>query len=148
MTPPFQRTVCGCKADRENCHQQPGYLVPGDLERIAAYLGNEPKDVHELFWASPGAVVARDGQLYRIGTITPRREEVNGKARCVFLNDDGQCVVHPVAPFGCAYFDVHLPLEEGQARSMWGLRTIIEDGAYTALRNLLTAATSWNPKPY
>jgi Fe-S-cluster containining protein len=126
------------------CKQQPGYLVPGDFERIAAHL-HEPQGLAvRHFWASPGAVVQDvTGARFSIGTITPRLE--NG--RCVFLDADDRCRVHPVAPFGCAYFGHEAP-SIAMPRSVWGLRRVIESRAYAKLRELLPTATAWKPWRY
>jgi Fe-S-cluster containining protein len=140
---PFTRTVCGCAECQQCCRDQPGPLAPGDFERIAGYLGETPIEAQAHFWASPGAVLGtRSGQMLRVGTITPRR--VNG--RCTFLSDAGACTIHPVAPFGCAYFDPHQPVEEGQRRSVWLHLAIHRLPAYARLRARLMTATSWRPK--
>ena len=128
----FDRTVCGCDDCRRLCYTCPGYLIPGDVARIAAHLG-EPIIPTEYFRASPGALLARqtpDGvELFRVPTIVPAT--VN--ARCVFLQPDGLCAIHPVAPYGCAYTDWHMPKAEGNRRSLTGLRAIVADREYQQL---------------
>src|SRR5258708_4879591 len=103
--PPFERTVCACRECVQCCKDQPGPLMPGDFERIAEFLGETPEQAQSHFWASPGAMakVKETGEIIKIGTITPKRE----KGRCVFLDENDRCKIHPVAPFGCAYFDTH-----------------------------------------
>jgi Fe-S-cluster containining protein len=98
------------------------------------------------FWASPGATVmdSQTGRVFQIGTITPRLHE----GRCVFLDDRDRCTVHPVAPFGCAYFDAHQTENEGQRRSGWALRLILDTPAYAEQRMALPSALSWNPRTY
>lgn len=137
----FERTTCGCAECIEPCRRQPGPLAPGDLERIAAFLGRTLRDIAGSFWASPGAIVrdARTQAVRTIGTITPRRRA----GRCVFLSSDNRCRIHPVAPFGCAYFDMHQSPEEGQRRSFWLHRTIEADADYQSRRRTLAEATSW-----
>ena len=71
---------------------------------------------------------------------------VNG--RCVFLGDDDRCRIHPVAPFGCAYHDLHMPRREGEERSRWGLMAVRDSEAYRLLRSKLPMATSWKPRTY
>ena len=134
--PPFHRTVCACALDRANC-QSPGYLVPGDLERIAENLGASVPDILYLFRPGEGAVVAdsRSGVMYRIPTIVPRTTDRG----CIFLDPAGRCVIHHVAPFGCAYFDIHMPMAEADQRSAWGLGLVQRSVDYRdhldALRN-------------
>lgn len=132
--PPFERTVCGCADDVANCRRQPGPIGPGDLERIAAHLSEPVTSVLRWFKASPGAVVLdrRTGSMVRVGSITPRQ---NSDGSCIFLKND-RCQIHPVAPFGCAYFDVHMDAEEGNRRAMWLVQRHATP-AFQALRALV-----------
>jgi Fe-S-cluster containining protein len=135
------RTICACAQCVACCTVQPGSCNPGDVERIADYLG-EPVETAKLhFWASPGAVLmdSRSGRLLRVGTITPRLEG----GRCVFLDDTDRCRVHAVAPAGCALFDVHMSRATSDP-IMWAhLRAIMGAPEYAALRATLEPATSW-----
>jgi len=83
LTPPFDRTVCDCAADRVNCRTQPGYLLPRDLTRIAAFLNLSLEELGRRYLcASLGAVVGdTQGFLFRIPTITPR-VETNRASSC------------------------------------------------------------------
>jgi Fe-S-cluster containining protein len=85
----------------------------------------------ETMVASPGALVGDSvtGKTFRIPTITPRK--VGGA--CVFLVDD-RCSIHAVAPFGCAYFDMHMDEEVYAPRSRWYLVKIMASPAYHAER--------------
>lgn len=141
--PPFQRTTCACADCVQCCKDQPGCLIPGDLEKIAEHLGKTPEDAKAYFWASPGAVVMDvvRGEIFRVGAITPRRE--NG--RCVFLDNNDYCKIHAVAPAGCAFFDTHMPVMEGQTRAHWMIREQL-DPEYQALRDTLPPATSYQPR--
>ena len=148
MTVPFSRTVCACATCQSCCKSQPGHVLPGEVERIAEYLGKPLPEVLSLFWASPGALVmdTSTGRQFRIGTITPRFDR--RAKRCVFLGADDRCTVHEVAPFGCAYFDTHMSAAEGQRRSAWGLRLLHDDPTYIAQRKSLPFADSYKPKGY
>src|SRR5262249_13123421 len=73
--------------------------------------------------ASPGAVVLRRGQPVRIRTLVPARRP---DGACTFLTDAGQCAIHAVAPFGCAFFDAHLAGARGDRRSQRGLQAVVE----------------------
>lgn len=145
----FKRTTCGCSLDVENCRRQPGVLAPGDAEAITAYLLAEGRgaEVDTAFVASPGAIVAntRTGERFQIPTITPARSRVGGP--CRFLSSEGSCTIHPVAPFGCAYFDAHMTKAEGQRRSVWMHREIVASPSYHALRaNLPEVERDGSPK--
>jgi Fe-S-cluster containining protein len=144
--PPFDRTTCACKTCVQCCKDQPGPLMPGDFERIATFLQETPEQAREHFWASPGALVRNmvTGVMYRIGSITPRRV----KGRCVFLDEQDRCRIHPVAPYGCAYFDTHMDMTEGYRRGTWLWELVKISDAYTALRSLLPFATSYKPRSY
>jgi hypothetical protein len=97
------RTVCACKECKRNCQFMPGFLIPADLERLAPNM-----NWVDLFdWAernllaSPGALVMKDGELFRIPTLVPA---VKADGSCIHLTN-GQCGIHENAPFGCAFFD-------------------------------------------
>lgn len=138
--PPFPRTECACAECVRCCTVQPAHLIQGDIFRITDALVSQGRvtDVTgtlSFLRASRGAVVADSatGRRYRIGTITPRMEG----GRCVFLTPDDRCSIHSVAPFGCAYFDLHMSTTEGDARSLWGLQQISRTQAYAEMRQFL-----------
>lgn len=98
----FPRTSCDCEPCKKNCHFMPGFLIPSDLDRMI------PKHVDPLKWseynllASPGALVSKDGLLFRIPTLVP---SVREDGACIHLAPDGLCMIHDIAPFGCSFFD-------------------------------------------
>lgn len=142
----FDRTTCACSECVGCCKRQPGPLVPGDLERIAAFRGESVEEAKKNFWASPGALVKDGaGRTSRIGTITPKWDR--RKKRCVFLDDNDRCQIHSVAPFGCAYFDTHQTPAEAHDRSIWTARQQM-DPEYQQLRNTLDHATHHKPLAY
>jgi len=136
--PPFDRTVCVC-ARCVACCTHPGPLIPDDLDRIARFRHQTIDDVLEDLEPGRGALVVdrRSGRIGRIPTLIPRTRH----GRCVFLEDYARCAIHPVAPFGCAYFDVHLDEAEGQRRSLWGHRLML-DPAFQALIDQLQTRTA------
>lgn len=129
--PPFDRTICACGECQAACDRHPGYMAPGDWERIAAHIGVDADRVAHLFERGDGVVVGdrATGKMWRIPTIRPRFRDTG---RCVFLDDQHRCTVHAVAPAGCAYHDMHLPAAEANRRSMWFLRRIQDDADYRA----------------
>lgn len=97
----------------------PGSLIPSDLPAIMQQQGvkeNPTTWLLENFQASEGATVGAlvQGvlQTFRVPTIVPRLTEQG----CVFLKDN-RCTIHEVAPFGCAYFDMHMSREVGDGVS-------------------------------
>ena len=126
----FQRSTCSCSLCTINCLFIPGFLLPEDLAPIGLFLGCTDilGFVEENFLASPGALVAKScpgpdpgaGKLYRIRTFVPARGE-NGWCR---FFDGKLCKIHPVAPFGCAFFDSHQDPCHSQRISALGLMSI------------------------
>jgi hypothetical protein len=147
----FSRTVCACSACTANCRNIPGYLIPADLERLRDFL-SPGEDLltwaHKHLLASPGALVARHGQMFRIPTLVPARQS---DVSCHFLTPEGRCAVHPVAPFGCAFFDSHMTSSEADARSSRGLREVLGDclvgGPYAEDWAALSEAGLWALPP-
>ena len=145
MTAPFPRTTCGCAECVRCCHEQPGCLVPGDMEKIAAHLGQTVEQIKPMFWASPGALLmnSQTRQTWRVGTITPRYDKQ--RQRCVFLDDADRCTIHAVAPAGCALADVHMDMVRGRQLGMWMVNQQ-SSPAYQALRDTLTMADHYKPR--
>lgn len=147
----YPRSVCACTGCTAGCRHLPGYLVPADLDRIHAHL---TPDEDLLTWAcrcllaSPGALVARGGKLFRIPTLVPARRP---DGACLFLTDADRCAIHAVSPFGCAFFDVHLDATEADARSVAGLQAVLADwlagGPYAEVWRALAAAELRAPPP-
>lgn len=142
----LQRTACVCTDCSVYCTAMPGYLIPGDPERIGLVTGRDPSDV---LLASPGALVKNTatGETFPIPTLVPARR----RGACIFRTDDGRCRVHAVSPFGCAYADSHQSIEEGNTVSALGLRAIQQDhaegGTYSRLWRRLWDAGRRAPGP-
>lgn len=89
-----------------------------------------PKDhsVNPFDWAkqnllaSPGALILRNGVQKRIPTLVPAVNRETGA--CKFFQD-GQCTIHAVAPFGCAFFDCRE--DDADDLSLQGLYAIEAD---------------------
>lgn len=144
----FTRTTCACARCVRCCKEQPGPLAPGDFERIVEHFREHEQLTHEQaerkvrkqLCAAPGALVHEFLTLntVRVGSITPRSR----KGRCVFLTENNRCSIHEVAPFGCAYFDPHMPDEVADPRSVW----LAEQQAteqYQQLRDTLQLADNY-----
>ena len=139
----FPRTQCACTQCIACCKTMPGMLIPGDPERILAHAPL-PQDAvipaqqlaQQFFAASECALMVYQGQPLRIPTIVPAQ---NPDGHCVFLDADDRCCIHAFAPYGCSHFDTHQSRQEGDARSVAGLRAILTDrsGAYYGLWRFL-----------
>lgn len=145
MEMPFERTTCDCAACSAHCRVRPGYALLEDVLRASAELV-AAGDAEPLarFEASKGPVVSAGGAPFRIGTITPKLTP----AGCTFLEADGRCGVHAVAPFGCSHFDAHMPEAEATRRSSWALRRIAGDPVYARLRAELEARDGGAREPF
>jgi Fe-S-cluster containining protein len=109
----FERTTCACQKCVECCKRKPGPLILSDLERLREAGINAGDTLVQSEGGIYGAVINGRLRFIRVPTITPRR--VNG--RCIFLAAD-RCLIHDIAPFGCAYFDTHMPTTEWRRRSI------------------------------
>lgn len=143
----FQRTVCACPDCTRNCRHMSGYLIPADLSRMAPEAGNLEVWAREHLFASPGALVgSAAGGVFRIPTLVPARKE---DGSCIFLHGE-LCSIHAVAPFGCAFFDYHMSVGEGDRRSLKGLMSIVQDpppSVYASLWTWLWARGKRAPAP-
>lgn len=116
------RTVCACAECKAHCRFMPGYLIAADLERLI------PAHASPLAWAdnnllaSPGALVVRRGKLFRIPTLVPG---VKRDGSCIHFTPDERCAVHPLAPFGCAFFDHRDTMEDQRGLGQQGLLAVL-----------------------
>lgn len=148
----FQRTECGCEKCVTCCRHMPAQLAPGDVDLIHELVAPDAtreEFLLENFHASPGYRAMR---LRGFGSGTPVVEEVRvptivpqlREHGCVFLDDEGRCSVHAVAPWGCAYFDVHMDADIADERTRAGLaatqRDESNDGQYQRDVELLEAS--------
>jgi Fe-S-cluster containining protein len=139
MTIPFQRSICACEADRHQCRVHPGFLIPSDIPRIVAHVSaqrGEPAEVLTLLSPSRGFVLReRESQkITRLPTIIPMRKP---DGSCMFLDAQERCTIHEVAPFGCAYFDMHESRADSDPKVVWGINQIHRSKPYAALHALL-----------
>src|SRR5262245_39987665 len=146
----FTRTECACDQCVACCENLPSYLVPSDIEVIAAHLGYDDliQFAMENLLASPGAIVSMEGKLGRIPTLVPQRKP---DQTCKFLEADKRCAIHAVSPFGCRAFDCRMSQHETDLRSSRGLQAIAREwvvgGLYARIWMLLHTARLFAPCP-
>lgn len=143
----FKRTVCACERCSRFCRFMPGVLASGDVELIAAHLGITTAEMNGKLLASPGAVMMnrQTRAATRVHTLVPDRTP---EGACVFLDQaTGLCTIHPVAPFGCAYMDDHMPAQECNRRSVELHVGIHNDPLYQARWQKLWNAGRRAPAP-
>lgn len=98
----FEPSSCRCNECRQTCQTRPGFCAPGDVERIAAYVGMEPAGdfLQDHFRPLGGPLVTfGDAEPVNVPVIVPAQRE---DGSCVFLTADERCGIQPVKPLGCA----------------------------------------------
>ena len=120
----FRRTECACAFCQAPCRHLPGALAPSDLARLC------PAELEVFAWAEQH-LRARTGKPYPI--LVPARRE-DGPCHWYF---DGKCAVHDAAPYGCAFFDSHMPPAEVGRRVAATVAAIRQDAAANGLYSLV-----------
>jgi predicted DsbA family dithiol-disulfide isomerase len=116
----FERTRCSCDFCRAYCKHVAGRLDVSDLARLC------PEGEDAFAWAERHLRAVTDKPYPK---LVPARQE-NG--HCHWFRD-GLCGVHENAPYGCAFFDSHMPPEEVQRRSRAASLASQEDAAADGL---------------
>lgn len=143
----FSRQECDCQSCGIFCRYMPGMLIPNDLERLIP-AGEDPLQWAETnLLASPGAIVMKDGLVFRIPTLVPARK---GDGSCIHLTVAGRCEIHEIAPFGCAFFSECHGDRPGLADA--GLKSVYEawldpDSLYTRIWTFLAFHGKLNQAP-
>lgn len=134
----YPERSCRCPACRQTCHEKPGFLVPGDLERITEHVGmsGDRKFVYEHFRAVIGPDVVYGDDPTAIPVIRPAMPE----GHCVFLTDDDRCGIYPVRPYGCSRIN---NCREHDAEEQAGLDACARDLDY--LETWTEIAYEWHP---
>src|SRR5262245_10787832 len=115
MTEP---TSCMCPTCQSYCMAKPGFMMPGEADKIAEYLGLSTRELFQRYLVAEHSldgsmmVLLPAGASQRPGTAVPA---VDGPGRCVFLTEAGLCAIHRVKPRGCALVDHSQPPEEKHA---------------------------------
>jgi hypothetical protein len=112
----FRRTECGCALCAAPCRHVPGSLDVADLGRLC------PAGQDVFTWAEQHLRAVTDKPF---PTLVPARG-LDGYCHWHFK---GRCAVHAEAPYGCAFFDAHMPTEEVERRSAATIRSRREDAA-------------------
>lgn len=99
----FIRTRCDCVICKIPCRHIPGGLDVPDLLKLC------PPDQDVFAWAEQHLRALSDKP---VPALVPARQ-ANGHCHWYY---DGKCLVHTNSPYGCAYFDTHMPTEEERKR--------------------------------
>jgi hypothetical protein len=88
------------------CERKPGWMKPGEAERIAAFLKIPLAELFKTYLAvdwwdnddAPATFLLSPAIVGWNGTTFP----YVARGRCVFLTADKRCQIHDVKPFECA----------------------------------------------
>lgn len=110
--PPDRDRDCACDLCQGCCERSPGWLMPGEADKISKFLGITWQDLIFKFlvwtrWESrQGDVMVLAPAKFDLDPVTtesrvtaPGYEHVAG--RCIFLTEDRRCSIHEVKPFEC-----------------------------------------------
>lgn len=108
--------ACTCEKCISACRTDPGRLLPEDVAKIAAFLNLSEAELIETYLVKRPVMhgtrrvvmlspAKRKGKRF---ICEPGREAQeyyeDEKGICVFLDDSGSCMVHPVKPYECAAY--------------------------------------------
>lgn len=97
---------CTCAGCRNACATKPGWMVPGDAERIAAHLGLPLPELFRTKLAVDWWEADEDAPLTFVlapaikGEATGAEYPGNPQGRCVFFKNE-RCSIHAVKPWEC-----------------------------------------------
>jgi Fe-S-cluster containining protein len=105
--------ACTCPQCVSACRNDPGRLIPADIQRISAFLHISAAALLEnyLVWieksargrkysALAPAKLRRDRFVVAPGGRATEKYAAN-KGRCLFLDEAERCQIHPVKPLEC-----------------------------------------------
>lgn len=83
-----------CKKCGHCCNHASGFLIDGDLDKIAKHFEMLPEDAKEQFM--------EEVDFYSKKFIKPKRiKGKNGQGSCIFLGDKNECKIQEVKPLQC-----------------------------------------------
>lgn len=100
------RESCACAHCQSSCLHKPGWFLPGEAERVAAFLG---LSLPELFASKLGVDWhEEEGDIPETFVLAPATTDMEAgteypgdpRGACVFY-EGGRCTIHPVKPFEC-----------------------------------------------
>jgi Fe-S-cluster containining protein len=107
---------CSCAECVSACKNDPGRLVPEDVDKIAKHLGISREELISDYLvkietskqnsnAIALAPAKRKGKRFvsEPGTVAPDYY-AQEKGSCIFLSDSGMCTIHSVKPFECGAY--------------------------------------------
>lgn len=98
------RESCTCDRCVSSCHRTPGWMKPGEAEKIATYLHISLRKLFREklavdWWTGTTPTFVLSPAI--VGKAKGAEMPYVAKGTCVFLKE-GRCSIHPVKPFECA----------------------------------------------
>lgn len=112
-----ERVSCDCTGCKSACKTKPGWFLPGEPERVAEFLKITPKELFDNYLAADwysSADLDKDVFVLSpavIGNPTGALFPFKPTGTCVFLDENGSCKIHSVAPFECKEY-IHSDTKE------------------------------------
>ena len=107
---------CSCPDCVSACHNDPGRLLPSDLKKISSFLKISEKELINTYLVKkpykykntvvliPAPVKLKGkNMLAQPGTVAPHYYEKE-KGKCIFLSDEGLCIIHEAKPYECSAY--------------------------------------------
>lgn len=99
---------CRCESCINRCEVAPGWLIPGEIEKIATFLNLSLENLFlnfisidywvadriffdDIFVLSPSTIDVIPGNIFPTD---------NRYGKCIFLKEE-KCLIHPVKPYEC-----------------------------------------------
>ena len=120
-----ERFSCDCRGCKSACKVKPGWMLPGEAEIIAEYLGITLKELFDKCLLIDYYLSSAEGHKFLLspalknvptGTMTPS----NPMGECIFFdNETEHCQIHKVAPYECRMYNHDKDKTIVQKRHKW-----------------------------
>lgn len=144
----MSKESCTCKHCVGACTNHPGWMTPGQVERMAEFLKLTPQELFDQYLVADTYYDRFDGSTLVLRPAqahdTPGTAIQGWKhpGRCTFLGDDNRCKVHQVKPKECAdYLHTNKPWDSYANHHHVG-DTWAYPGAQIEVSQLLAAKTA------
>lgn len=110
---------CSCSNCQNACKRKPGWFKPGEVEKVATFLGISLQELFSDYlaidyWAGESIFILAPATKTLTGGLPGQMYTYFGKGECVFFKD-GKCSIHEVKPFECKEL-LHDSMEISQQR--------------------------------
>ena len=137
------RISCDCNKCKGACTVKPGWMLPGEAEKIAEHLGITLQELFDDFLLVDYYLSYQKGHKYLLspalkgkkpGDMTPS----NPMGVCIFFDEETEhCQIHEVAPYECQMYIHGQAKELTEARHQWIAQQWNHEVEYKQLVDLL-----------